>query len=88
MPLTVSQVLGSRPESLTAAAADVKAAGAEIDVQMAGERSQMDALALKWSGTASDGAQVNATEMIGDQQGMGGVNPLEEDAGLSDGGYH
>ncbi|CQD22750.1 hypothetical protein A5731_08055 [Mycolicibacterium conceptionense] len=68
MPLTVSQVLESRPESLTAAAADVKAAGAEIDVQVASERAQMDALASKWSGTASDGAQVNATEMIGDQQ--------------------
>ncbi|WP_167857810.1 WXG100 family type VII secretion target [Mycobacterium sp. DL99] len=68
MPLTVSQVLGSRPEALVSAAGEVKAAGSEIDLQLAGERSQMDALASKWTGTASDGARVNADEMFGDQQ--------------------
>lgn len=66
MAVTISQVLASRPQDLVNAAAEVAAASAQIDSEIARQRLQLTRLAADWTGTASDSAQDSARETLGD----------------------
>jgi uncharacterized protein YukE len=68
VPVTVSQVLGSRPETLVTAAGQLGDGAGDVDDRMATERSRFGELTATWVGTASDAASDHASEMIDDQR--------------------
>ncbi|MGV9799002.1 WXG100 family type VII secretion target [Mycobacterium sp. NPDC003449] len=67
MPYTVSQVLGSDPESLSAASTEAARSAERVDAQIANARTQFSALGADWTGTAADAAQKQGREMLADQ---------------------
>jgi WXG100 family type VII secretion target len=69
MPLTVSEVLGARPEGLLRAATELQSAASQVDSQLAAERGRLANLAADWTGPSSDAAQDHAEELLGDQVG-------------------
>lgn len=68
MPTSISAVLGSQPLELRSSAEAFYSTGVAMDEHMRTERGHLAAMAAAWTGTASDGAQVSAEEMLGDQQ--------------------
>ena len=68
MPVTVPQVLGSRPETLMTAAGQLGDGAGGVDDRMATERSRFGELTASWIGTASDAASDHASKMIDDQR--------------------
>lgn len=67
MAYTVSQIVGSDPESLLGTAGQMTNAAATVDAQIAREQSQFDTLGSDWTGTAADAAQKQGREMRTDQ---------------------
>ncbi|MEV3901120.1 hypothetical protein AB0K11_02260 [Mycobacterium sp. NPDC050551] len=63
----IAAVLGSKPEALITAAGQIVESVSNVDVQIAGGRTQFADLDSKWTGTAAEAAQVSGEEMIGDQ---------------------
>ena len=64
MPVTVSLVLASKPDSLVTASTEVGAGAVEVDGRIATERSRLDALSATWTGTASVAALDHAEDML------------------------
>jgi hypothetical protein len=69
MTLTVSQVLGTQPQSLLNAAEDVASAANRLDTQISSQRSHLSRLAGSWTGGASTAAQRQGADMLGGQEG-------------------
>lgn len=67
MPYTVSQVLGSNPESLLGASAEANLSADRVDAQIIKAQTQFSELGDDWSGTAADAAQKQGREMLEDQ---------------------
>lgn len=64
MPVTVSLVLASNPDSLVTASGEVSAGAADVDERIAAERSGLDGLSTTWTGTASSAALNHAEDML------------------------
>ncbi|MGV0837444.1 alpha/beta hydrolase [Mycolicibacterium thermoresistibile] len=64
MAATISLVEATRPEALTAAAAQLQAKIAELDATIAAERAALTALAGGWEGTAADAALARGEQHI------------------------
>lgn len=69
MTLTVSQVLGTQPQSLLTAADDVASAANRLDAQISSQRSHLSQLAGAWTGGASTAAQKQGADMLVGQEG-------------------
>lgn len=64
----MSQVLASKPESLSEAAGRLGAGVSDVDRRVAVEKSRLGELASTWTGTASDAALDHADDILGDQR--------------------
>jgi hypothetical protein len=69
MTLTVSQVLGTRPQSLLTAAEEVASSANRLDAQISSQRTQLSRLAGSWTGGASTAAQQQGADMLVGQEG-------------------
>lgn len=68
MPYTVSQVLGSNPDSLTSSSSEAYSSADRVDAQVTRARGQFRTLAERWEGKAADAAQKQAAEKFEDQE--------------------
>lgn len=64
MALTVSQVLGTQPQSLLNAAEEVARSASRLDAQISSQRSHLSRLAGSWTGRASTAAQKQGADML------------------------
>lgn len=67
MPYTVSQVVGSNPESLLTASLNARAAAQRVNAQIEKAKGEFAQLNSDWTGTAADAAQKQGREMFEDQ---------------------
>ncbi len=68
MTLTVSQVLGTQPQSLLNAAEEVAGSANRLDAQISSQRSHLSRLAGSWTGGASTAAQKQGADMLVGQE--------------------
>lgn len=67
MPYTVSQAVGSNPESLLTASLNARAAAQRVNAQIDKAKGEFAQLNSDWTGTAADAAQKQGREMFEDQ---------------------
>lgn len=68
MTLTVSQVLGAKPDALLTAAGDVGTVANQLDGQIAGQKAQLGRLQSSWTGSASAAAQKQGEQVTVGQE--------------------